>query len=241
MLACHATRPMPHLYDRLDAHFTELGLRAHRGLLRKWRGSLDGRDFEANCSRRSRTRYAGRVRLRVPIGFRFSAQLATRISARLLLVPDGATKGIPAWINRRYGLTPIPVPAELGHLECWAEDRAWAAAVLADTASRRAIADLFRLRPMPRSIALHAKPDGLFFAVLAPPAPLADAVPGWIDALRRLARQVDDELPPPTLVATPNVFERRPLLMGCLLLGGVVALLAFFGLLLVGLAFWLGT
>ena len=236
---------MNSISERLDPFFESIGIEPQAmGMSgRKYNGVYKGRTLKADCSYRSRTRYAGPVRYRNYNGHRLNFTMGTPLKTRLILASAGTVAGgIAAFINRRSGMTLMEdLGPDFAHLTVWAHDPAWVRQLLAQPGALEMINHLLPPGELPPNIAVNLQPDQLLYSQRVA---LGKVTPGrarnWVTALENLLI-LAERSPAPGRVAELSWYEKQarknPTLVGCvtlsLIFGAVIAAgFAFTGFLL---------
>ena len=205
-----------------------------------WSGKHQGRGCTIRVSRQGRTRYAGEVRLRQHLGFRLRIELETPVRTRLYFVKQSFTSGaLVGWIYRwRRQEVVDSVPEVLAGFTAVTKERAWAQRLLEEREAMEDVAHLLRDGASPKLMgSVHLSPGEVHYG--SPILAAADVTLEKVaDSIRRLERiaQAAERIPPPQTTEELGRFERfaksSPLAAALLFLGGCLALLFVFALLL---------
>lgn len=223
---------MSGLDELFDPYFASIGLEGRPFALRgrQYEGEWHGRTLSVNISRRSRTRYVGRIHYRHYVGHRLNVNLGTALQTRLIIFAPTALTSLVSKTNRLFGLKRLSgLPDTLARLEIWAADAVWAQNFLADEAVQAHVARFFPADALPSSVGLNLQPGNWLFSQRAP---LADMPPevlaAWLESLLALA-EAAEAAPPPLekseLTWMEQMGKERPWLLGC---GGMGLLFAVF-------------
>lgn len=206
-----------------------------------WQGRHEGRGCKVMVSRQSRTKYAGEVRYRKHLGWRLRIELETVVHTRLFFVKESVTSSsIIRWIYRwRKQAVVEQVPPELDGFRVVAVDEAYAERLVSE---RDAMAQVGHLLRDEASAALkgsvHMLPGTVFYGspILSRDQVTTDRVLAVIRRLDEITRAAES-IPPPTVPSRLSRFEkfakRRPVAAVLMFLGGCLAALALFALLIV--------
>ena len=229
---------MSNLSERLDPFFESIGIAPQSmGMTgRKYDGLYKGRTLKADCSYRSRSRYAGPVRYRSYHGHRLNFTMGTPLQTRLILASAGTVAGgIAAFFNRRSGMTLMKdLGPDYAHLTVWAHDPIWVQQLLAQPRALEMINHLLPPGELPPNIAVNLQPDQLLYSQLIT---LSKVTPGrarnWVTALENLLILAERQ-PAPGRVAELTWIEKQsrtnPTLVGCAIIGAIFAIVIFLGL-----------
>jgi hypothetical protein len=106
--------------------------RAPSTLRTAWRRDQNGRICKVGLIRQSKTRYAGEIRVRQPLGYRLRIDLDTAVGTRLFFVRESITAWAPvAWVYRlRKQVVIAQLPPALEGFHVVARDAPWAERLL---------------------------------------------------------------------------------------------------------------
>jgi hypothetical protein len=230
------------------------GFRREAGLAQAvWRGEWNGRSAVVRASADRRTRYAGEVRVRSVIGHRLRVEVATVVRTELLFVRQAFARSLlarAAYAIRRRTAISCRAPALAGFVAVTL-DPAWTTSLLESPELAAVIAVLLTKDAQANfagSVYFAPTSTGgkLFYA--SPRLPLeAVTAEAAHEALDRAAAIADgaERLPPPTVPVSfgpvARLAERAPWAFALLVLGGCMALLALGAILVIGLAFVIGS
>lgn len=206
---------------------------------------IEGRKIRIHASRRTRTRHVGEMNYRVYHGHRIEMTAETSVCTRCAIsIPRTKVERWGARTNRWVGAKEVEGACD--PLTTWATEPEWAGPFLGRPDVRDEIGILFPKDDLPPNVGLKWWPGFLTYSQRLDIKKVnASRMRGWLEAVCRLAELA--EASPPSREVELNRWERwsleKPLQAGCVLIGGLFAILILLGLLfsgiLVGIAFFL--
>ena len=220
---------------------SELGLTQQGSLRtsRTFKGEVEGREVTVTCGRRSRSRYAGDVRLRVYDGHRLEVVVESAVPTRLVIGDDRRGGMLADSINKKMGAEQVhDLAPNLQHLAVWASEPRWIRQAVADTEVLNLLAYLLPAQGSQSNAKVTMGPDMLSFH-LKTTGFTPTEVGYWLESVLRLVRALE-RAPAPSKVEQLNRVEemgrKNPYLLVGIIFGAVIAAGLIFTALLVGLA-----
>lgn len=229
----------------LDRALTEHGFGREEGAMQVvWRGRRGGRDCVVRVAPQRRTQYAGEVRYRTTLGYRFRAELETSVRTQLFFVPEGfANNAVVRWLNKWRKQTAVTsVRDALRGFVAVTLDPVWTERFLLETEAVAATARLLNENARP-SLAgsVHVTPTSRMGKVhYASPVLALDRISveralSVREAMERIAAGAE-RVPSPRVVrevgALGRIAERHPWAVAVGVLFGCVGVVAVGALLL---------
>ncbi len=220
---------------------SELGLTQQGSLRtsRTFKGAVEGRMVTVSCGRRSRSRYAGDVRLRVYDGHRLEILVESAVPTRLVLGDERRGGVLADSINKKLGAERVEgLAPSLQHLAVWASEPDWIRRAVADLEVSNLLLYLLPIQGPQANAKVTMGPDMLSFH-LKTTGFTPTEVDYWLESVLRLVKALEGA-PAPTKVEQLNRVEKmgrkNPYQMVGLLFGAVIFAGFIFIAVLVGLA-----
>ena len=213
-----------------------------------WRGSFHGRECAISVRRQSRNRYIGDARIRQFLGYRLSIQLETRVRTQLFFVKKGvASNALVRWIYRlRKQQVLEQLPSVLDGYCVVTRDSQWARNLLAATQAMSVVGQLLKDDAAITALSgsVYFMPEEVHYGspMLAKDAITLSRIMGILARLEEVA-QAAEGIDQPQVEITPSGFSRltqdKPVLGGCLIVGGLLIAVVALSVALIAGIIWL--